>query len=1057
MERATEAQRLVAQHREGPMLVLGAAGTGRSEALALRLASLVAEGTAADEILVLARSRATADRLHDRCEALLDRPYTELWVATYRDVSERLLREHAMEAGLDPFFATVELPDRLAILLDRLDDLPLRLHEIRGNPSGLLARLLRRIDLLKAEGVTPRRLRLWAEAEVEAASGVPARERARRETEFAEFYARHDEILRESGSLDEGDLPLELGRLLRERPDVLEAVSQRFTAVMADELEDAAPAHRELLAALSGGGSLVCACDPRQGIRRFRCAGEATVAWFAETFPDALEVELEPALRFGPGIAAAAAIATGAELAPPPGEGGEVRFWRCATERAQAQAAAREVEELLGRGVSPDRICLIAAAGWREGRLLGAALEERNVPFRYAGGGAFFQRREIRDALAWLRMLADPGDSAAVVRALTRPPVDLRSVDLARVTTIARRRKLDMISALQAALESPQLPPEARDRIHAFLRLYQAASTALEDRRADVFVRRLVERIGLRRHRLFAASPETAERLVNLSRLADMAAAWSRRQPQASTRDFIRHVTAVAEAGDLGTEERDEPAAGAVRVAEPEQVKGLEFDYVYLLGLHLGAIDGHADEDEWVPPPLIGDEVAEPGEALVALRRSRLAYISMTRASQGLVLSWSEAIGDKPVHPSPLFEASRAALGAEEVVHEEELFGPAEGLHSTYRMIRDEVLEASWRAGSAMSEMRLDTADDVNRAVARFLELLKLASLVQRPGQEPAAEALADINELLLRVATPEQRAVLETSVLDDYVLGEERGRGERQAKAKSRHEPSLDQFIPRKDDGLALSASDIDLYRICPLRYKFARVFAIPQEPTINQRFGILIHQVLDRFHKEELRSAQAGLAGDAALAGDVQRTGDLHRLLSLFEAGWRRQGFGSSDDELQYRDRAVAALTRYHERHLRSESSPVWLERSFSFRIGPHQLRGRIDRVDQTPEGGYELIDYKTGDRRSSVTTSDDVQIPLYRMGAREAWKIEADSGSYWYVLDDERVQVPGQPDDAERVERTVLEVAGGIESQDFEPRPSPQVCSWCDYRLICPASEA
>ena len=1056
MEEATEAQRLVADHREGPLLVLGAAGTGRSEALARRLTSLVSDGVAADRILILTRTRAAASRLLDRCELLLDQPYTELWVGTYREVSERLLRAHAMEAGLDPFFATVELPDRLAILLDRLDDLPLRLHEIRGNPSGLLARLLRRIDLLKAEGVTPRRLRLWAEAEVESASGVPARERARREAEFAEFYARHDAILRESGSLDEGDLPLELGRLLRERPDVLDAISTRFVAVMADELEDAAPAHRELLAALAAGGP-VCACDPRQGVRRFRCASEATVAWFADTYPDALEVELEPALRFSAGIAAAGAIAGGAEPAPLEEVPGDVRFWRCPTERAQAQAAAREAEELLGRGVAPDRICLIAAAGWREGRLLGAALEERNVPFRYAGAAAFFQRREIRDALAWLRMLADPTDSAAVVRALTRPPVELRSVDLARVTTIARRRKLDMISALQAALESPQLPPEARDRIHSFLRLYQAASGALEDRRADVFVRRLIERIGLRRHRLFAASPETAERLVNLSRLADMAAAWSRRQPQASTRDFIRHVTSVADAGELGTEETDEPAAGVVLVAEPEQVKGLEFDHVFLLGLHLGAIDGHAAEDEWVPPSLTGDDVPEPGDALVARRRSRLAYISMTRAREGLVLSWSEAIGDKPVHPSPLLEAVREALGGEEAVHAEELFGPAEGLHSTYRMVRDEVLEASWRAGSAISEMRLDTADDVNRAVARFLELLKLASLVQRPGQEPAAEALGDINDLLARVATPEQRAVLETSALDDYIFGEERGLKERRATAKSRHEPSLDQFIPRKDDGLALSASDIDLYRICPLRYKFARVFAIPQEPTINQRFGILIHNVLDRFHSEEMRSAEAGLAGDAALAGEVQRTGDLNRLLSLFEAGWRRTGFGSSDDELQYRDRAVAALTRYHERHTSTDSSPVWLERSFNFRIGPHQLRGRVDRVDRTPEGGYELIDYKTGERRSSVTTSDDVQIPLYRMGAREAWQIEADSGSYWYVLDDERVSVPGQPDDAERVERTVLEVAGGIEGQDFEPRPSPQVCSWCDYRLICPASEA
>jgi len=283
-------------------------------------------------------------------------------------------------------------------------------------------------------------------------------------------------------------------------------------------------------------------------------------------------------------------------------------------------------------------------------------------------------------------------------------------------------------------------------------------------------------------------------------------------------------------------------------------------------------------------------------------------------------------------------------------------------------------------------------------------------------------------------------------------VTGEERERSARRAQVAARREPSLEQFLPRRKGGLGLSASDIDLYRTCPLKYKFARVFAIPQEPTINQRFGILIHQVLERFHVEEMR---AGASGAQPIVGPP--AGSLGRLLDLFEAGWRRTGFGASDDELQYRDRAVAALTRYEERHSRSESRPVWLERNFSFAIGPHQLRGRVDRVDRLPGGGYELIDYKTGDPGSGPKLAGDVQLDLYRLGAREAWRIDADTGSYWYVLADERVSVTAEPDDAERVERTVLEVAAGIEDQDFEPRPSHEICSWCDYRLICPASEA
>src|SRR5205085_4922112 len=115
-----------------------------------------------------------------------------------------------------------------------------------------------------------------------------------------------------------------------------------------------------------------------------------------------------------------------------------------------------------------------------EGQAVAVALEERAVPHRITGAAAFFQRAEIRDLLAWLRLLVDPGDAGAVVRALSRAPIELRAVDLARVTQIARRRKLDMVAAMSAAMESPQIPPEARERIDQFLRLYRSAAAAID-------------------------------------------------------------------------------------------------------------------------------------------------------------------------------------------------------------------------------------------------------------------------------------------------------------------------------------------------------------------------------------------------------------------------------------------------------------------------------------------------------------------------------------------------------------------------------------------------
>src|ERR1700744_3921063 len=139
----------VAAHVDGPLLVLGAAGTGKSELLARRLADLAAAGKAPERTLVFGARRATPRRVRDHCEALLDGPYEELWVGSWDELGERLLREHSEAAGLDPFFDVLGRAERLAVLLDRFDSLPLRRHEIRGNPAGLLARLLARIDRLK--------------------------------------------------------------------------------------------------------------------------------------------------------------------------------------------------------------------------------------------------------------------------------------------------------------------------------------------------------------------------------------------------------------------------------------------------------------------------------------------------------------------------------------------------------------------------------------------------------------------------------------------------------------------------------------------------------------------------------------------------------------------------------------------------------------------------------------------------------------------------------------------------------------------------------------------
>ena len=549
----SEAQLRAIAHRGGPLLILGGAGTGKTRVLCERFTHLVESGTPPGAVLSLALTPVAAARTRERVEASIETPFEELWVETFQGFCARLLRDEALEAGLDPFFAPVTQADRLALLLERIDDLTLRRHEIRGNPAPLLASFLTRIDRLKEEMVSPAEYQAYAERLSREAADDAARARARRELEFAGLYADHDALLASRGALDSGGLVLHAFELLHRKPHVRARVAARFAHVLVDDFQDVTFSEVALLRLLTEERrNVTVAADDDQAIRRDGRAASKNALDFQREHPDATLVKLDRSQRCARQIVQAAC----AVVTPAPGRiekklrgrgNGVVRFWQCRSERAEAQQVAAEAERLIATcGVPAEQICVLVPSVQACAQVVGSALEERGVPFRVVGSAAYFQRAEVRDALAWLRLLADPGDSGAVVRALTRPPVELRPVDVARLTQLSRRRKVDMVTGIGAALESPQLSPEGRDRVTHFLRIHRGASRAYEEMPPDLFVHRLIERIGLRRQQVFAAHADTVERLVNIAKLSELATRFVRREPGATTRDFTRYATAVA-------------------------------------------------------------------------------------------------------------------------------------------------------------------------------------------------------------------------------------------------------------------------------------------------------------------------------------------------------------------------------------------------------------------------------------------------------------------------------------------------------------------------------
>src|SRR5204862_6788384 len=272
------AQREAVTHPGGPLLVLAGAGTGKTRVITRRLAWLVEQGVPADGVLALTFSNGAAAEMRERLEALIHAPYEELWVATFHSFCTRLLQEEALEAGIDPFVSPVTSADRLALMLDRIEDLTLRCHEIRGNPAPLLASFIARIDQLKDELITCGEYGRYAAELVEDGDGDAARVHAGRELEFARLYADHDRLLAERGALDHGDLILHAFRLLHEKPHVRGRLAHRWRHVLVDDYQDLSFSQGMVLRMLcESHRNVTAAADDDQAIHRSRAAAQKNI------------------------------------------------------------------------------------------------------------------------------------------------------------------------------------------------------------------------------------------------------------------------------------------------------------------------------------------------------------------------------------------------------------------------------------------------------------------------------------------------------------------------------------------------------------------------------------------------------------------------------------------------------------------------------------------------------------------------------------------------------------------------------------------------------------
>ena len=612
-------QRQAVETLDGPLLVLSGAGTGKTRVLTTRLVHILSTRRAwPSQTLTVTFTNKAAREMRTRVEALIGPSALEgLWLGTFHSLGLRILRRHAELAGLQPSFSILDADDQVRLLRQVTD------AEIPGGDKRWPARHFSMIvQRWKDKGWRPEQV-------PDSHVGDFADGKGR------QLYQAYQERLAALDAVDFGDLLLHNLTLFQEAPDILERYQERFRYISVDEYQDANVAQYLWLRLLAQRHrNICCVGDDDQSIYGWRGAEVANILRFGEDFDGAGIIRLEQNYRSTGDILGAASglIANNqARLGKTlwtDRSGSQPIVVRTAYDGAgEARMVGEEIEALRREGVAPGQIAVLVRASFQM-----RAFEERftqlGLKYRVIGGLRLFERREVRDAIAYLRAILSPEDDLALERIINLPKRGIGDTTVQRMHQLARRERVPLSEAAHRLVGTGELKPAARGKLRAFLDSVDDWRSRLRTEHHAAFAEAVLEESGYLAMWRKETNAEVRGRLEHLAEFLQILAGFD------SIQAFIEHVALVMDTDD-GSD------ADSVRIMTMHSAKGLEFDMVFLPGWEEGTFPNHRALQE------------KEGEGLEEERR--LAYVAITRARRRVTISsaMSRMVHGKFLSPLP--------------------------------------------------------------------------------------------------------------------------------------------------------------------------------------------------------------------------------------------------------------------------------------------------------------------------------------------------------------------------------------------------------------------
>jgi len=601
-------QREAATHGEGPLLIVAGAGSGKTRVLTHRVAYLLAtEAAQPSEILAITFTNKAATEMRERCELLVGRRTRAMWVMTFHAACARMLRAHADKLGYTRQFTIYDQADSRRLVKRTLEQQGIDIK--RWTPSAIH----NQISEAKNKLLVP---------DDYAQQVGSAFERI-----VADAYQGYQTALLQANAMDFDDLLVRTVELLLLYPDVRQAYQDTFKYVLVDEYQDTNPVQYRWLELVAGHRNLCVVGDPNQSIYSFRSADIRNILEFEDDFPDATVVKLEQNYRSTQTIldAANALIAgnkgnLGARLWSELGEGDPIRLREMDDEHSEARYVAGEIDRLVDGGAGRAEIAVLYRTNGQS-RVLQETLGRAEIGYQVIGGTKFYDRLEVKDALAYLTTLVNPQDIEALTRIINQPKRGIGATSVARVVSYANTMGIPVWDAAVAAGTGkiPGLGAAAVKAISRFVdTLAEIRKLAEQNGPVAGLLSDTLERSGYLDWLRGERTVEAQGRIENLDALIDGAHEYDASDGERSLADYLQQVALVADADGRVDDE------GLVTLMTLHNAKGLEYPIVFMLGME----DGVFPHSRSIEEGNIEEE-------------RRLCYVGITRAQRDLYMTWA--------------------------------------------------------------------------------------------------------------------------------------------------------------------------------------------------------------------------------------------------------------------------------------------------------------------------------------------------------------------------------------------------------------------------------